>query len=189
MGDELEGLGPLAQMVGIWVGDSGEDVAPSPEREVGETGYRERIVVTSIGRVDNHEQVLHGVRYAKTAWRMPLDEEFHEETGYWLWDASREQVMQCFVVPRGISVLAGGAATPNATKFEILAELGSPTFGIASNPFLDREFKTVRYEYEVEFEEDGVMRYRSNVFIQVNGQDDVFRHSDVNTLRRVHVPD
>jgi len=189
MDDELEGLGPLAQMVGVWVGDSGEDVAPSPERAPAKTAFRERIVVASIGRVDNHEQVLYGVKYTKTAWRMPLDQQFHEETGYWLWDANRGQVMQCFVVPRGISVLAGGAATPTATKFELVAELGSPTFGIASNPFLDREFKTVRYEYEVDFEEDGVMSYRSNIFIQVVGRDDIFRHSDVNTVRRVHVPE
>lgn len=189
MDDELEALGPLAQMIGVWVGDGGEDVAPSPEREAAHTGYRDRIVVQPIGRVDNHEQVLHGVKYTKTAWRMPLDEPFHEEMGYMLWDPARSQVMQCFVVPRGISVLAGGAATPTSTGFELLAELGSPTFGISSNPFLDTEFKTVRYEVEVEFPEAGVMNYRSIVFIQMKGQDDLFRHSDVNTLHRVHIPE
>ena len=133
--------------------------------------------------------MLHGLEFQKTAWRLPLDVEFHAETGYWLWDADRKQVMQAFLVPRGISVLAGGSATADATKLELSAERGSSVFGICSNPFLDEVFRTVRYELEVELLEGDMMSYRAITFIEVKGQQDVFRHTDENTLKRVHVPE
>jgi hypothetical protein len=39
-----EQLGPLADLVGIWEGDKGDDVAPSDDRGSENNKYRERIV-------------------------------------------------------------------------------------------------------------------------------------------------
>ena len=59
------------------------------------------------GPEHNHAQVLYGLRYSTTAWRLKEESPFHEELGYWLWDPAEKQVMRCFMVPRGVTVIAG----------------------------------------------------------------------------------
>jgi len=63
-------LGPLAPLAGVWEGAAGTDVAPSSARATAVSRFRERIVFEPIGRVDNHEQTLFGLRYRTTAWRL-----------------------------------------------------------------------------------------------------------------------
>ncbi len=182
-----ENLGPLARLEGVWEGDKGDDIAPAtPNREeVANSKYRERIVFESIGRVDNHEQVLYGLRYSTTAWRLGEPDGFHEEVGYWLWDAANEQVMRCFIVPRGVSVIAGGAAKADADSFDLEADVGSETYGICSNRFLDEEFKTVRYTLTVKVHDDDSWSYEEDTVLQMKGRAEPFHHTDSNTLKRV----
>ncbi|MDR4484343.1 MAG: heme-binding beta-barrel domain-containing protein [Nitrospirales bacterium] len=52
--------------------------------------------------------MLYGLRYSTVAWPLIQEQPFHEEVGYWLWDAATQQVMRCFMVPRGVLVNAGG---------------------------------------------------------------------------------
>ena len=100
--DLMRQLGPLAMLAGQWVGDKGEDVAPSDDRGMEQNQFRERITLEPIGPVRNHEQVLYGSRYATVAQRIgERDVRLHEEVGYWLWDPSEGQVLRCFTVPRG----------------------------------------------------------------------------------------
>jgi hypothetical protein len=178
-------LGPLAGLAGIWEGDEGLDIASSPERTPMETRYRERAVFEPMGPVDNHEQSLFGLRYSTTAYRLGEADAFHEELGYWLWDAKEGQVMRCFVVPRGVAVLAGGDAAAGDRRFSLCAIVGHEIYGISSNPFLDREFKTVRYELEVEIEDGNVFRYEEDTQLLLKARSDVFHHRDANRLRRV----
>jgi hypothetical protein len=186
MGDvERQQLGPLGALLGTWEGDAGKDVAPSSARGTEQADYRERMTFAPTGLVENHEQQLYGLRYATTAWRLGEADPFHEELGYWLWDAGAGQVMRCFLVPRGVTILAGGAATADARRFEMAAEVGSQTFGICSNPFLDREFRTLRYELSVELREDGRLHYREDTQLQLAGRTEIFHHTDENTLTRV----
>ncbi len=186
MTDFDEALGPLSRLAGTWEGDKGDDLAPAvPDRGPTGSKFRERIVFEPIGQVDNHEQVLSGLRYRTTAWRIGTDDPFHEEVGYWLFDAERELVMRCFIVPRGVSVIAGGKAGKDATSFDLEAKLGSPTFGICSNPFLDAEFKTVRYTLKVELHGDDEWSYDEDTIMEVKGRDEPFHHTDANRLRRV----
>jgi hypothetical protein len=93
--------------------------------------------------------------------------------------------MRCFIIPRGVTVLAGGTVEPDATSFELSAELGSPIYGICSNPFLDREFKTVRYELKLTVHEDGSFSYFEDTQMQMKGRTELFHHTDQNTLKRV----
>jgi hypothetical protein len=65
-----------------------------------------------------------------TAFRLGEPAAFHEELGYWLWDASAKQVLRCVLVPRGVAVMAGGTAEPTATTLEFTAEAGTDTYGI-----------------------------------------------------------
>ncbi|CAI2719486.1 heme-binding beta-barrel domain-containing protein [Nitrospina watsonii] len=183
----LEHLGPLAALAGTWEGTKGDDTAPSDDRGVEQNLFRERIRFEPIKPPNNHEQQLYGLRYATTAWRLEEENPFHEERGYWLWDGAANQVLRCFTIPRGISVLAGGTVEPDATSFELFAELGSPTYGICSNLFLDQEFKTVRFELKVVVHDNDAWSYEEDTQIQIKGKPDLFHHIDKNTLSRVQL--
>lgn len=181
----LDELGPLKRLAGTWEGEKGDDTAPSDDRQTENNKFRERIVFEPFGPVENHEQKMFGLRYSTTAWRIGEDAAFHEETGYWLWDAKEKQVMRCFLVPRGIAVIAGGRVEPNADSFFLSADLGSQTYGILSNPFLDREFKTVRYELKIVLHGKDSFSYEEDTQIKMPGRTDLFHHVDKNTLRFV----
>jgi hypothetical protein len=181
----LSKLGPLAALAGTWEGDKGIDEAPGADRGLLTTPFRERAVFVPMDPVDNHEQLLFGLRYSRTAWRLGEADPFHEELGYWLWDAAAGQVLFGFVVPRGITVLAGGRATASDRRLFMSADLGSPIYGIASNPFLDAEFKTVRFEIEVVVEGEGRIRYAEDTQLKLKGRPEIFHHRDSNRLSRV----
>jgi hypothetical protein len=183
-GNEMDQLGPLAPLAGTWEGDKGDDTAPSDDRGVEKNKYRERIVFSPTGLVENHEQKLYGLRYHLQAFRLGEADPFHDQVGYWVWDAKAKQVFQSVTIPRGMAVLAGGSAETNAKSFKVTAELGSKTFGICSNPFLDREFQTVGYEAEIKIGNDE-FSYDQNTKIQIKDQPKVFEHRDKNTLKRV----
>lgn len=180
-----EKLGPLAPLVGIWEGEKGFDIALSNIRGTEHNHFKERITFDPISQTDNHEQVLFGLRYSTVATRIGADAPFHEELGYWLWDATEKQVMRCFVIPRGIALLAGGTANAEDREFHMLAEVGSARYGICSNPFLDREFKTVRYELKVTIHDDHSFSYDEDSQILIKGKTEVFHHRDKNTLKRL----
>lgn len=186
MSDILDELGPLAALVGSWQGEQGDDKAPDDDRvSVEHNLYRETMTFTPTGEVNNHEQSLFGLRYATMVWRLDADSAFHEEVGYWLWDAENRQIMKAFSVPRGYTALAGGTADADATSFELAASVDSESYGINSNLFLTEEFKTVRYELRVDLLDEDTFSYESNTLIQIKGQDELFNHLDTNTLRRI----
>ena len=180
----LELYGPLAPFAGGWHGVSGDDTAPDDFRGVEKNAFREEIVFEPIGAAVNHEQSLYVLSYSRTAWRIGEDEPFHKQLGYWIWDPGAKQVMHSFMIPRGLTVLAGGNAEPNATTLRVSATLGSPTFGICSNPFLDREFKTVRYEATLIFHSPQQFSYEEDTQIQIQGQEALFHHIDKNRLEK-----
>ncbi len=179
----IENLGPLGRLVGIWEGGTGDDRAPSDDRGTEINHYRERMVCEPFGPTANHEQVLFGLKYATQAWRLGEADPFHDEVGYWIWDAKAKQVMKCILIPRGVSIIAGGSVDPDAGSFKLAAELGSKTFGICSNPFLDLEFQTVGFEILVTFNPDGSLSYDQNTRIKIKGQESIFEHRDKNTLK------
>lgn len=178
-------LGPLAGLVGAWEGTKGDDIAPSDDRGTENNKYRERLTLEHMGPVQNHEQNLHVLRYSTLAWRIGEDATFHEELGYWSWEPSTRQVMRCFLIPRGISVIAGGEADRDAKEFHLSAKSGSCVFGICSNPFLDREFKTVAYELTVKILGPDSFSYDEDTVIQLPDRKDLFHHRDRNTLNRI----
>ena len=182
--DIVANLGPLSRLAGVWEGDQGLDVAPE-RGGAEETPYRERLVLEPMGPVLNGPQLLYGLRYATTAWPIGAADPFHEEVGYWLWDPGAKMVMRAFIVPRGVSLLAGGKAEPDATEFEMSAEVGAETFGVSSNPFLDETFKTVRFVVKVTIHEDGSFSYDEDTVLKIRDAGELFHHTDKNTLVRV----
>ena len=181
--DILKNLGPLAPLAGVWEGEKGLDVSASKEGPV-ETLYRERVTFEPLGPVVNGPQVLYGLRYSMVAWPLGQKDPFHEEVGYWLWDSQAKQVMRCFIVPRAVVVNAGGSAEQQATSFTLSADVGSETFGVMSNPFLDQAFKTVRYELTVKVLSPEQWSYEEDTQLQIQGQTSIFHHTDTNVLTK-----
>ena len=178
-------LGPLQALVGTWEGDKGDDLAPSDDRGTENNKYREVIAFTHILPAQNHEQTLHGLRYHLEAFRHGEEFPFHDQIGYWHWDPKAKLVMQSLTIPRGMAALAGGPAEQDSKSFKLKAQLGSKTFGICSNPFLDEEFQTVEYEIQVSLNSDGSFSYDQTTRIKIKGQPKLFEHRDRNTLRKV----
>jgi hypothetical protein len=180
---DLSVYGPLAKLIGKWEGASGDDTAPGDDRGVEKNYFREVFIFTPFGPVNNHEQTLYGLNYTRTAWRLNEDSPFHEQIGYWLWDADTLQVLHSFMIPRGMTVLAGGTITDNTIT--VSATLGSTTFGICSNPFLDREFKTVSYQSTLTLLDDSTFSYEENTQIKMKNKIEIFNHIDKNTLKKI----
>lgn len=183
----LAELGPLAHLVGTWEGSAGKDLSPADPDATRDapSDYRERAVFEATGRIDNHQQHLYGVKYSVVAWRIGEPDAFHDDTGYWLWDADRQIVMKGFIVPRGVAVLAGGTASANATSWSVEAHAGHPSWGITSQPFLQDHFRTVRYRADVQIHADGTLTYSQDTVLKMTARDELFHHTDTNTLRRI----
>lgn len=182
--DILSNLGPLAALAGTWEGDQGLDTSPIRNGQT-ETKYRERLTFEPLGPIVNGPQVLYGLRYSTVAWPLREETPFHEEVGYWLWDSKEQLVMRSFIVPRGVLVNAGGKANPQGNGFELLAKVGSETFGILSNPFLDQAFKTVLYKLKIMVQGDGQFSYFEDTQLQIKDRQGVFHHTDQNALTRL----
>ena len=116
-----EQWGPLAALAGTWRGDEGLDVAWSHAHGASwESPYTEELTLTPFGPVVNGSQHLYGLDHRSSMWRGGEQVPFHTEVGYWLWDSATNEVVRGFVVPRGITVLAGGVAEPVVDPLEVV---------------------------------------------------------------------
>lgn len=180
--------GPLEFYIGQWESAkwSGENRAPDPERNVENTKFRQETTFEAIGEVENHEQSLYALRYSTLAWEEGDDEApFHEEVGYFIWDSENKQVLKSFIVPRGIAVNAGGPAEANSKEFTVSADVGSETYGISSNIFLDKEFKSVRYDVTFKQIDENTFSYDEDTQIKIKNHKELFHHTEKNILKRI----
>ncbi|MCP4436957.1 MAG: FABP family protein [Actinomycetia bacterium] len=183
--DDLEKLGPLKGLVGEWEGTKGLDVSHHHEEGAeGETVYREKVSFSAFGPVDNGRQTLYGLDYRMAAWRNDEEDPFHTEVGYWLWDADAGQVMRAFMVPRATVVLAGGSAGADDTEFTMVGELGESTYGVLENKYLAENASTKRYEVKITIGDDE-WSYDEVTVLEMKEYDELYNHTDRNTLRRV----
>ena len=185
--DTLANLGPLTRLAGVWEGRKGIDLNPKadgPERRE----YIERIVMQPIDPQANGPQLLRGLRYHLHINTEEEDITFHDQVGYWLWDAETGLVMQSLTIPRGQAVLAGGAAKPDGSGLIVSARRGDTEYGIVSTAFLEYAFRTDSYTLDVTFNADGSWSYISDTMLTVRGQAEPFRHRDRNTLVKVGDP-
>jgi hypothetical protein len=181
MADEWGPLGPLA---GDWEAEGGLDRALSHSLgEVIATPYREKLSLKPFGPVQNGKQALYGLDYKTAMWRGDEENPFHTEVGYWLWDTATGEVMRGFVVPRGITVLAGGTAAPDATSFTLHARAGDPQYAIGENKYLAQNASTLSYDVTITINADGTWSYDETTMLKMNEFDEPFAHTDHNTLR------
>ena len=177
--------GPLAPLIGEWEGESGLDLSfHNAEGKTGDTKYLEKITMKPFGPVDNGAQHLYGLDYRMAAWRQGEENPFHTEVGYWLWDGDAGEVMRCFMVPRGSTILAGGSAQAGDKSFFMEATVGDETYGILSNKYLAEKARTWKYVCTVTVSDDGTWSYDETTSYHhaIGGE---IAHTDHNTLHKV----
>jgi hypothetical protein len=184
MANEL--WGPLAGLIGTWEsGYDGLDVSfHNDSGKVGETPFRERTSFVPFGPVENGERTLFGLDYRTSVWREGDDGPFHTEVGYWMWDATNQQVMRCFTSPLAVTLIAGATVQPSATTFRLEAVLGSNTYGILSSQYLDEVARTTRFEVTVTLDAD-TFSYDETIVVEHRKSQTIIMHTDRNTLMRV----
>lgn len=179
--------GPLNALAGEWEGVGGLDTAYSNSKgEVVATPYVEKVSMKPFGPVENGKQTLFGLDYKTAMWRNDEANPFHTEVGYWLWDAATNEVLRGFVVPRGITVLAGGVADADAKTFTMSAKPGHPQYSIGENKYLAENAATVSYDVTITINDDGSWTYDETTMLRMRAMDnELLAHTDSATLKRV----
>ena len=178
--------GPLEGLIGEWESEKiGQDFSyHHAEGQVGTTDYVEKVTMKPFGPVDNGTQHLYGLDYKTAMWRHDEENPFHTEVGYWLWDAATGEVLRGMVIPRGITVLAGGIASADAKEFTLKAAKGEELYTIGENQYLAKNASTVSYEVTITIG-DGTWSYTEDSVLKMKEFPELFHHTDGNTLRRV----
>ncbi|AJA08317.1 hypothetical protein SKP52_06975 [Sphingopyxis fribergensis] len=186
--ETLANLGPLRRLAGVWEGQRGVDI--NPKADGPETRqYYERIELQPIDPQANGPQLFYGLRYHLHVNTREEDIAFHDQVGYWLYEAATGLILQTLAIPRGQIAIAAGHAEPDAKKLVLRAERGQTEYGICSTTFLDLAFRTDSYQITVDFQDDGSWSYVSDTTLIVKGRDEPFLHRDRNKLVKVAEPD
>ncbi|MGC4061411.1 MAG: heme-binding beta-barrel domain-containing protein [Aquabacterium sp.] len=185
--DTLKNLGPLSGMAGIWQGIRGLDVKPKADG-ARKQAYVERIELQPIDPVTNGPQLLYGLRYYTHITKPDQVKTYHEQVGYWLWEPATGTITHTLTIPRGQTVMAAGQASADAKSFELVATQGPSDFGICSAPFLQHAFRTVEFRVQVTINDDGTWTYDEDTVMKIQGQDELFHHTDRNVLGKIGEP-
>lgn len=198
--DTLANLGPLRPMAGVWKSVQGSDdhpVGPGSDADEAEVVagtkndvFVEQYELQPIDPQTNGPQVLYGLRYHVHIVKPGEVETFHDQVGYWLWEAATHTVTHSLAIPRAQVALASGQAAPDATEFELTAAAGSGSanYGILSSPFIDAAFRTLSFRIRVTVNADGTWSYEEDTVMEIPGRDQPFHHIDRNTLTRIAEP-
>jgi hypothetical protein len=176
--------GPLAGLIGKWQGDKGMDIAPDPDLPREENPYYETIVFDALGTAGNaNRQVLAVLFYRQMVSRKSDRNQFHDQCGYWTWDAKTGVVSHSLTIPRSMALLAGGEAKTRGTAvvIEVAASLGDPNWGVIQSPFLRDNASTKAFRMSLTIEADR-LSYRQVTTLDIYGKP--FEHTDENELTR-----
>ena len=181
MANNTVDYGPLAGLSGTWKGDKGMDIAPDPDGTE-ENPFSETIVFTQAGDVTNaEEQTLAVVHYVLSVTRTTDNAAIHHQTGYWLWDKAKDEVVHSIAIPRAVCVLAvGKATTDNDGKVTIV--VSTDESGVVQTDFMHKKAKTTSFKNTLTLH-DGQLHYAETTMVDIYGNS--FEHTDTNTLQRV----
>ena len=181
--DEID-YGPLKHLIGVWKGGDGIDIAPEPDGEENNP-YFETITCMAAGDVTNAEmQTLAIVHYRQVVQRKSTDKVFHDQTGYWMWDAATNVIMHSFVIPRAVCVMAGGLYTgkqdaEGRTVFELSARANDAKWSIIESPFMQENASTTEFHQTVTVG-NNKLSYSQTTRVDIYGK--LFDHTDRNEL-------
>jgi hypothetical protein len=182
--NDAHSYGPLEGLIGTWSGASGMDLAPEPDGPDYSPFY-ETISFEPIDDTENaEEQVLMALRYQQIVRRKSNDKIFHDQTGYWMWDAESQVVMQSLSIPRAVCLLAGSkyeAAAGEAIVLSVSASADSQDWGIVQSPFMREKARTIAFEQRLTLQGD-TLSYFETTHLEIYGRS--FAHTDENELTR-----
>ena len=176
--------GPLQELIGIWQGDKGLDIAPEPDGSENNP-YYETINYSACGDVTNAEtQVLSAIYYHQIVTRKADNKVFHDQTGYWMWDPERQLIMHSLTIPRAVCVLAGGQYTGSKTPtgsviLEVVANVDNSDWAIIQSPFMQASAKTTAFSQSITVG-NGKLSYAQTTMVDIYGK--TFEHTDKNEL-------
>jgi len=111
---------------------------------------------------------------------------FHDETGYWMWDAKENVIMHSLTIPRAVSIIAGGShngeqSTNGETILEVSAGIDDKNWKIIQSPFMQRKAKTIKFSHRITVG-NGKLSYSETTDLEIYGK--LFEHTDENELLR-----
>ena len=177
--------GPLVLMAGLWKGDRGLDIAPEPDGTE-EAPFFEEINFELAGDLQNAEQQrLAILRYHQKVYRKSTGEQFHDQVGYWLWDAAAGTVICTLVIPRAVTLVAAGqfdiaSLQGDSAVLTVRSEEGGD-WGVAQSPFMRDNARTKAFEMTLTVDGDR-MSYRESTLLDIYGRE--FDHVDTSELVR-----
>lgn len=182
MSEECEkDYGPLAGLIGTWEGERGTDLAPAPDGDV-ETPYFETIKFEAIGGPTNAgEQDLAVLRYHQVVSRKEDGEVFHDEVGYWMWDAAASTVMHSLAIPRGVTVVATGRWTSGDGDVVLSVDTDGGSGEIAQSAFMREKARTKRFHHTIVLSGD-TLSYEETTVLEIYGR--TMDHTDASVLSR-----
>lgn len=181
----IDGLdyGPLVGLIGTWKSAStgGVDVAPGRAgSKVGKDNpavspYFETIKFTPAGgAVNASEQHLAALYYRQQVFRKSDNKQFHDQTGYLIYDKKNQKVYDAFCIPRGVCVVAAGA--PGATM-----TLKTQSKGEAETQYMLKKDNTKAFSVTYTLS-GNTLKYAQKTDLQV--YDKPFTHVDSSTLEK-----
>ncbi len=182
--DEVD-YGPLAQLVGRWVGNKGIDNAPDANANPDKTAFTDEIVFTVSGPSENaEEQNLVSVKYHHIVRKLENGRIFHDQIGHWFYEKSTNMIMHSLTIPRAVCLLAGGLYKENNGEsiFDVEATAGSQTFGIVQSPFMLEKARTNAFKMTMSVK-GNELKYDEVTSLHIYGKD--FEHTDSSSLFRV----
>ncbi|MFK5914879.1 MAG: heme-binding beta-barrel domain-containing protein [Woeseiaceae bacterium] len=177
--------GPLAQLIGKWVGNKGLDNAPDANANPDKSAFTDEIVFTISGPAENaEEQNLVSIKYHHVVRKLENGRIFHDQIGHWIYEKSTNIIMHSLSIPRAVCLLAGGEYQESNGKsiFNVKAEAGSQTYGIVQSPFMLEKAKTKAFKMSLSVT-GNELNYHEVTSLHIYGKD--FEHTDESTLFRV----
>jgi len=182
--DEVD-YGPLAQLIGKWVGNTGLDNAPDANANPDKTTFTDEMVFTIAGPSENaEEQNLVSIKYHHVVRKLENGHIFHDQIGHWIYEKSTNIIMHSLSIPRAVCLLAGGEYQENNGEniFNVEAKAGSQTYGIVQSPFMLKKAKTKAFKMNLSVK-GNELNYHEVTSLHIYGKD--FEHTDKSTLFRV----
>jgi len=177
--------GPLAQLIGRWVGNKGLDNAPDANANPDKTTFSDEMVFTVAGPAENaEEQKLVSIKYRHVVRKLENGHIFHDQIGHWIYEKSTNIIMHSLSIPRAVCLLAGGEYQENNGEsiFSVEAKAGSETYGIVQSPFMLEKAKTKVFKMDLSVK-GNELNYHEVTSLHIYGKD--FEHTDKSTLFRV----
>ena len=121
------------------------------------------------------DQYLTAVYYKQEVFKESTGAKFHDQRGYFIYDAKNKTVYNSFCVPRATCVVAQDNAGSKMT-------LTAPANGVAQSSYMNKNAKTVGFTMNLEIS-DNKLSYSQVTNLEIYGKP--FGHTDSGTLIRV----